>query len=424
MKIVASDAAAGDQFGISVAIDGDTVVVGTYRYGSYIFVPSGSTWSQQAYLKASNTDARDYFGSCVSISYNTVVVGAWGESSNATGVNGNQGDNNAPGSGAAYVFVRSGSTWNQTAYLKASNTDARDYFGKSVSLSDDTVVVGASAEASNATGVNGNQGDNNAGFAGAAYVFVRSGRTWSQQAYLKSSNTQGLDHFGRSVDISGDSLVVGADGKLGNSGAAYVFARGGSTWRQQTYLRASNAAGSHRFGYSVSLSGDTVVVGARSETSNAKGINGNQNNNTLLNAGAAYVFASGCRADSTQVGTGCIATGGPPQLSVTPPVQGEDCVLSVKSALPRTVGVILLGIQHTGIPLGPKCVAYFDLTLPTVPVFFSTDATGAWLSPLIPVSNSPSLTCMDLALQAALDNGPTAPFGMALSNGVWVKIGY
>jgi hypothetical protein len=132
----------------------------------------------------------------------------------------------------------------------------------------------------------------------------------------------------------------------------------------------------------------------------------------------------GKRAASTKVGTGCIATGTPPTLFATPPVQGRDCMMLVGSLLPNTAGVILLGIQHTGIPLGPKCVAYFDLTLPTVPVFFSTDATGAWLSPLIPVSNSPSLTCMELALQAALANRPTAPFGMALSNGVWVTIGY
>ena len=89
-----------------------------------------------------------------------------------------------------------------------------------------------------------------------------------------------------------------------------------------------------------------------------------------------------------------------------------------------TAGVILLGIQHQGIPLSPKCTAYFDITLPTVPIFFSTDAAGGWLSPPIAVSTSLSLNGVEIALQAAIANGPTAPFGMALSNGVWVTIGY
>ena len=117
---------------------------------------------QQAYLKASNTGAGDYFGSSVAISGDTVVVGAYGEASNATGVNGSQGDNSAAGAGAAYVFVRTSGVWVQQAYLKASNTGAGDYFGYSVAISGDTVVVGAFDEASNATGVNGNEGDNSA----------------------------------------------------------------------------------------------------------------------------------------------------------------------------------------------------------------------------------------------------------------------
>ena len=104
-------------------------------------------------------------------------------------MNGNQSDNSAGGSGAAYVFIRSGTTWTQQAYLKASNTDAGDYFGYSVAISGDTVVVGAYGEGSNATGVNGDQSDNSAAYSGAAYVFTRSGTTWTQQAYLKASNT-------------------------------------------------------------------------------------------------------------------------------------------------------------------------------------------------------------------------------------------
>src|SRR5207248_2080220 len=151
----------------------------------------------------------DFFGGSVSISGDTVVVGALYEDSAATGINGNQSDNSATGSGAAYVFVRSGSTWTQQAYLKASNTGANDFFGVSVAISGNTIVAGAYGEDSAATGVNGNQADNGAVDSGAAYVFVRSGSTWTQQAYLKASNTGVSDFFGGSVAISGDTAVIG-----------------------------------------------------------------------------------------------------------------------------------------------------------------------------------------------------------------------
>ena len=146
-----------------------------------------------------------------------MVVGASGEDSNATGINGDQTNNSASDSGAAYVFVRNGVTWTQQAYLKASNTDAGDLFGYSVAVSGDTVVVGAYGEDSNATGVNGDQTDNSARDSGAAYVFVRNGGTWTQQAYLKASNTDGGDGFGYSVAVSGDTVVVGAFGEDSNA---------------------------------------------------------------------------------------------------------------------------------------------------------------------------------------------------------------
>jgi hypothetical protein len=178
----------------------------------------------------------------VAISGDTAIVGASSESSNATGVNGNQSNNSAPGSGAAYVFARSGTVWSQQAYLKASNTNAGDSFGFSVAVSGDTAIVGAPVEASNATGVNGNQSDNSASFSGAAYVFVRNGAAWTQQAYFKASNTESNDEFGRNA---------------------------------------------------VAISGNTAIVGAWHEDSNATGINGNQSNNSAADAGAAYVFTLG-----------------------------------------------------------------------------------------------------------------------------------
>jgi hypothetical protein len=174
----------------------------------------------------------------VSSSDNSIVVGTPFEDRSATGVNGNQNHATAEDSGAAYVFVRSGSTWSQQAYLKASNPGAEDYFGGAVALSVDTVVIGSEDEDSSATGVNGNQNDNSIFGAGAAYVFVRSGNLWTQQAYLKASNTGINDKFGWSVAVSGDIVVAGAVGESSsatgangnqgddsapNSGAAYVF---------------------------------------------------------------------------------------------------------------------------------------------------------------------------------------------------------
>jgi hypothetical protein len=264
------------------------------------------SFQQQAYLKASNTDGFDTFGYSVAISGDTVVVGAVAEGSNATGVNGDQSNNSAGAAGAAYVFTRSGAVWTQQAYLKASNTDAGDQFGGySVAFAGDTLVVGAKEEASNATGVNGDQTNNSADGAGAAYVFTRSGAVWTQQAYLKASNTDSEDQFGWSVAISGDTLVVGArveasnatgvngdqtDNSANSAGAAYVFTRSGTVWSQQAYLKASNTDASDGFGAHVAISGDTVVVGAIVEASNATGVNGDQSDNSAANSGAVYVF--------------------------------------------------------------------------------------------------------------------------------------
>ena len=329
--VKASNTDTNDQFGIAVAVWGGTMVVGAYSEASnatgvdgvqgdnsaaragavYIFVRSGSNWVQQAYLKASNAEAEDLFGSSVAIYGDSVVVGAPWEGSNATGVNGNQNNNNAFRSGAAYVFVRVGTNWIQQAYLKASNSEANDGFGQAVALSGDTIVVSALDERSNATGVNGNQSDNSVFVAGAAYVFVRSGTNWSQQAYLKASNTETQDFFGSSVALSADTIVVGAtqedssaagvngnqnDNSAGNSGAAYVFVRDGTNWSQQAYLKASNPGGTEtatlgdQFGTSVAVSGQTIIVGAKYESSSATGVNGDQANNSALLAGAAYVF--------------------------------------------------------------------------------------------------------------------------------------
>jgi hypothetical protein len=316
---------AGDNFGYNVAAFGDTIVIGAPSEASsatgvngdpsstaaaasgaaYVFVRDGTNWIQQAYLKASNTGPGDRFGYRVAIWGDTIVVGAPQEGSAATGVNGDGANNGAASSGAAYVFVRDGTNWTQQAYLKASNTGTSDAFGRSVAVYGDTLIVGANGEASSATGVNGNQSDNGAAFSGAAYAFVRNGTNWTQQAYLKASNTGANDSFGMRVSLWGDTAVVTAwaeassspgvngnqnDNSANQAGAAYVFVRSGPTWSQQAYLKASNPGANDFFGVSVALSGDTVAIGAYEEASNATGVNGNQNDNSLGLAGAAYVF--------------------------------------------------------------------------------------------------------------------------------------
>ncbi len=321
----ASNAEAGDEFGRNIGFSDNTLVVGARLEDSsatgingdqtsnastdagavYVFVRSAGVWAQQAYLKASNTGGGDQFGSSVAINGDTLVVGSPLEDSSATGVGGAQGDNGASAAGAAYIFVRSGTTWTQQAYLKASNTGANDQFGGSVSLSGSTAVVGAALEDSSSVGVDGVQADETATNAGAAYVFNRNGTTWTQQGYLKASNTGANDQFGGTVDISGETVVVGAaledsaatgvggngaDNSASSSGASYVFTRTAGAWSPQAYVKASNAGFDDRFGGSLAIVGDLLVVGAALEDSSAAGIDGDPADDNSLESGAAYLF--------------------------------------------------------------------------------------------------------------------------------------
>ena len=163
------------------------------------------------YFKASNTDAGDYFGDAVTLSAdgNTLAVGAYDEDSAATGIDGDQADNSAGAAGAVYLFRYDGSAWQQKAYIKASNTDAGDNFGGSVALGADgnTLAVGAPWEASGTTGIDGNQDDNSAEGSGAVYLFRHDGSSWQQQTYIKASNTDDEDVFGNVVALSADFFI-------------------------------------------------------------------------------------------------------------------------------------------------------------------------------------------------------------------------
>ncbi|WP_178987323.1 FG-GAP repeat protein [Winogradskyella schleiferi] len=333
--IKASNTNNSDQFGKSVAISGDGLRIAVGASGEdsnatgingnqtdnsasiagavYVFVNNSGTWTQEAYIKASNTDANDRFGSDVSLNYDgsILAVSATGERSNATGVNGDQSNNSAgSNTGAVYIFENNGS-WSQIAYVKASNTEAGDLFGRSIAISDDGsyLVVSATGEESNATGVNGDETNNSSTGSGAVYIFENNSGTWSQQAYIKASNTDNFDEFGGSIDINADgsTLVVGARGESSLStginsnqtdnsasrpGAVYVFERSGTTWSQTTYIKPSVIDANDQFGWTVSISndGNLIAVGLWGEDSSATGINGDNTNNSVTNAGAVYIF--------------------------------------------------------------------------------------------------------------------------------------
>ncbi len=245
-NLTASEGVAGDQFGGSVAVEGDTAVVGAYQdETAYVFTRTGTTWTQQARLTASDAGGTNRFGVSVAIAGSTVVVGAYG---------------NTSGRGAAYVFTRTGPTWTQQAKLTAADAADFDNLGYSVALAGDTAVAGA-------IGKDISQG--------AAYVFTRAGTTWTQQARITAADAAGSDDFGVSVAIEGDTAVVGADTKNSYRGAAYVFTRSGTTWTEQAKLTPADAANGDWFGVSVGLAGDTVVAGAYAKNSAQ---------------GAAYVF--------------------------------------------------------------------------------------------------------------------------------------
>lgn len=343
-----------EQFGASVAMsaDGSTLVIGdpgenangiginppsscnvgacpacSCRISSgaaYVFRRGPSGWTQQAYLKASNTRGYAAFGRSVALSAdgNTLAVGADGEDSASTGINGDQSTSSLISPGATYVFVRSGSTWSQQAYVKASNTRSDANFGWSVGLSADgnTLAVGAPGETSNATGVNGNQANTSLTEAGAVYVFARAGTSWSQQAYVKASNTAAEDLFGTALALSrdGNTLAVGAIGEdsaavgvggdqssnaSSNAGAVYTFTRAGTVWTPAAYVKASNTDANDAFGTSLALNADgtRLAVGAPGEDSSATGVNGSQTNQAAGDgSGAVYVFSKSGAAWSQQ----------------------------------------------------------------------------------------------------------------------------
>ena len=334
-KLKADNAGADDWFGYSLALSGDRIAVGApFEDGDadgvnkasnddaantgavYVFERDETdSWSQTTYIKAANSDAGDRFGNALALQDNLLAVGAPLEDSQSTGVNSTP-DNNGVANGAVYLFAADDNgSWSQTAYLKSGNNRDNDFFGSSLALSDMRLAVGAPGDDNTSFGVNpplSFSASNTA--SGAVYVFEQDNAgAWSQQAYIKaaltgSSNEQDL--FGITVALSGASLAVGAkdDSSVGgvnpavvdesakDAGAVYLFqADASGDWAQTHFIKASNAdTGSgafDNFGFSLALSGETLLVGAPFEDSNKVfGDTALPDDNTRQDAGAAYLF--------------------------------------------------------------------------------------------------------------------------------------
>jgi hypothetical protein len=248
-KLTASDASADDWVGLSVAIAGNTAVLGAphCEHGgqagagaAYICVRDSGIWVQEAKLNASDEGPDDRFGVAVAVDGDTAVIGA---SSN---------DEAGENAGAAYVFVRCDGIWTQQAKLMAADASSYDYFGSSIAVDGETAIIGAPFD-SNADGA----------YAGAAYVFVRSGGEWTQQAKLTASEWQSGDsYFGHSVALYSDTAAVGRPHGLLGPGAAYLFVRSGGTWTRQAKVEAADPEWYAEFGSSVALADGTLIVGA------------------------------------------------------------------------------------------------------------------------------------------------------------------
>jgi hypothetical protein len=275
--IRASDAAAGDYFGQAVSISGDYAIVGAFREGSggtnagaaYIFQRTGTnTWDTGTKIVASDAQANSNFGQAVSISGDYAIAGAYSEDTGATNA------------GAAYIFQRTGAnTWDTGTKIKASDAQANDWFGYSVSISGDYAIVGAPQEDGGSTDPNNDTG--------AAYIFRRTGaNAWDAGTKIAASGEPANANFGISVSLNGEYAIVGAYREaigIMDTGAVYIFQRTGTdTWDTGTRIMAPDAQAQDYFGVSVSISGASVIVGAYAEDGGT--------GNPLTDAGAAYIY--------------------------------------------------------------------------------------------------------------------------------------
>ncbi|NNF32973.1 MAG: hypothetical protein HKN68_02635 [Saprospiraceae bacterium] len=261
-KILASDGSNGDNFGNSVSISGNYAVVGashenSWEGAAYVLSKNGTVWTEMSKITAIDGSSFDEFGTSVAISGDIIIVGMPYDNENGSE------------SGSAYIFKRSGNSWTQEAKLLASDGNSQDFFGRSVSISGDYAIVGAYGN------------DDSGSSSGSAYIFKLSGGSWIQEAKLLASDGAINDSFGRSVSISGDYVVIGAhqdDDSGSQSGSAYLFKRNGSSWTQEAKLLAIDGATGDKFGYSVAISNDYVIIGSYRDDDNG------------IISGSAYIF--------------------------------------------------------------------------------------------------------------------------------------
>jgi hypothetical protein len=362
-KLTASDGDADDSFGRSVAINRDTAVIGAEfdedpngdgAGSAYVFTRSGEEWTQQAKLTASDGDNLDLFGESVAVDRDTAVVGAGGDE-----------DPNGEDAGSAYVFTRSGEEWTQQAKLTASDGDPGDRFGTSVAVDRDTAVIGANFDE-----------DPNGEDAGSAYVFTRSEGEWTQQAKLTASDGETNDNFGVSVAVDKDTAVVGAEfdanPNAGDAGSAYVFVRSGEEWTRQAELIASDGDNSDFFGASVAVDCDTAVVGAREdEDPNGEG------DEPFSGAGSAYVFsrsegnwaqqnklaaddgdAGDDFGESVAVDGETIVVGARTDENQNGPAAGSAYVFGIEAPRPAVRPILGATVKQLGSPDGQARVQY------------------------------------------------------------------
>ena len=278
--LTASDGSFSDWFGVSVAIDGDTIIVGAHEDdidstpnagSAYIFVRTGTVWTQQQKFTADVPTSDDNFGISVAVSGDTAVIGA---NEDNVGPVANQ--------GSAWVFVRSGTVWSFQQMLTASDGLLNDGLGISVAVSGSFAFIGASTD-----DVNGNENQ------GSVYVFARSGDNWNEQQKLVAPDGAEFDVFGWAVAVSGDTLIASAiadgTGKINQHGSVHVFINSNNTWVHQQKLVASDAAFTDIFGMSVDIDGDQLIVGAHRDDTRG-----------IVEHGSAYIFARSGGAWSEQ----------------------------------------------------------------------------------------------------------------------------
>ena len=380
-KLTASDAAPGDGFGSSVGLHGDTIVAGArgddeagdFTGAAYVFGRSAGGWIEQAKLIADDPAAAAFFGTSVAIHGDTAVIGSY----------------DTPG-GSAYVFVRDGASWSQQALLTADDAGAGDSLGSALSIDGDTLLVGAPGD------------DDGALNAGAAYVFVRQGTRWSQQAKLTAYDPEANDGFGASVALDGEQAVVGArddDDGGQSSGSVYVFVREGASWLPQAKLPPEPAPFYDRFGTSVAIQGDVLAVGSLSGDGAAS------------DTGTATVF------EGTEVwvdlGYALAGSAGEPRLSgAGARVAGFPVVLTLTDALEQAGASLVVGVTTVLAPLkGGTLVPASDLVL--APLITSGDGeivlSGVWPDD-VPAGLTFYFQCWIA--------DPAGPQGFAASNGV------